>query len=67
MSRVAAADRAGVELKHLPSCLCVYARYQGTNAALYSFIAAMCYVRAQLRGEFMPDAKDNKGRGGGKA
>ncbi|TBU24518.1 hypothetical protein BD311DRAFT_766430 [Dichomitus squalens] len=41
--------------------------YQGTNAALYSFIAAMCYVRAQVKGEMMADAKDNKGRGGGKA
>ncbi|KAM5540310.1 hypothetical protein V8D89_006129 [Ganoderma adspersum] len=38
--------------------------YQGTNAAIYSFIAALCYVRAQLKGEYMPEAKDNKGRGG---
>ncbi|KAJ2962882.1 hypothetical protein NUW54_g14312 [Trametes sanguinea] len=38
--------------------------YQGTNGALYSFIAACCYIRAQMRGEFMPEAKDNKGRGG---
>ncbi|KAI1785765.1 hypothetical protein LXA43DRAFT_103219 [Ganoderma leucocontextum] len=38
--------------------------YQGTNAAIYSFIAALCYVRAQLLGETMPEAKDNKGRGG---
>ena len=41
--------------------------YQGTNAAIYSFIAGLCYVRAQLLGEYMPEAKDNKGRGGGKA
>jgi len=38
--------------------------YQGTNGALYSFIAALCYVRAQVLGEVMPEAKDNKGRGG---
>ncbi|PIL29721.1 hypothetical protein GSI_08159 [Ganoderma sinense ZZ0214-1] len=38
--------------------------YQGTNAAIYSFIAALCYVRAQLKGEVMPEAKGNKGRGG---
>ncbi|KAI0746050.1 hypothetical protein C8Q76DRAFT_640233 [Earliella scabrosa] len=38
--------------------------YQGTNGAIYSFIAALCYTRAQLNGEAMPEAKDNKGRGG---
>nr|VWP00782.1 Phosphogluconate dehydratase (EC [Ganoderma boninense] len=38
--------------------------YQGTNAAIYSFIAALCYARAQLKGEVMPEAKDNKGRRG---
>ncbi|KAI0355737.1 hypothetical protein OH77DRAFT_1424686 [Trametes cingulata] len=38
--------------------------YQGTNGALYSFIAACCYIRAQMLGEVMPEAKDNKGRGG---
>ncbi|CDO72750.1 hypothetical protein BN946_scf184994.g2 [Trametes cinnabarina] len=38
--------------------------YQGTNGALYSFIAACCYIRAQMRGEYMQEAKDNKGRGG---
>ncbi|EIW63627.1 uncharacterized protein TRAVEDRAFT_161996 [Trametes versicolor FP-101664 SS1] len=38
--------------------------YQGTNGALYSFIAACCYIRAQMLGEIMPEAKDNKGRGG---
>ena len=37
---------------------------QGTNGAIYSFIAALCYTRAQLNGEAMPEAKDNKGRGG---
>ncbi|KAI8993866.1 hypothetical protein BD414DRAFT_411933 [Trametes punicea] len=37
--------------------------YQGTNGALYSFIAACCYIRAQMLGEIMPEAKDNKGRG----
>ncbi|RPD54768.1 hypothetical protein L226DRAFT_569017 [Lentinus tigrinus ALCF2SS1-7] len=38
--------------------------YQGTNGAIYSIIAALCYTRAQLNGEVMPEAKDNKGRGG---
>ncbi|KAI0330997.1 hypothetical protein GY45DRAFT_1322923 [Cubamyces sp. BRFM 1775] len=38
--------------------------YQGTNGALYSFIAACCYIRAQMLGEVMPEAKDNRGRGG---
>ncbi|KAI0630100.1 hypothetical protein C8Q77DRAFT_240598 [Trametes polyzona] len=38
--------------------------YQGTNGAIYSFIAACCYIRAQMNGEIMPEAKDNKGRGG---
>ncbi|KAI0744252.1 hypothetical protein C8Q80DRAFT_1327072 [Daedaleopsis nitida] len=38
--------------------------YQGTNGAIYSFIAALCYTRAQLKGETMAEAKDNKGRGG---
>jgi len=38
--------------------------YQGTNAALWSLIAAGCYVRAQLKDEKMAEAKDNRGRGG---
>jgi len=38
--------------------------YQGTNAALYSFIAMIGYTMAQVRGEKMQEAKDNKGRGG---
>jgi len=38
--------------------------YQGTNAALYSFIGIIGYTMAQVRGEEMPAAKDNKGRGG---
>ncbi|KAI0762133.1 hypothetical protein BD413DRAFT_217857 [Trametes elegans] len=38
--------------------------YQGTNGAVYSFIAACCYARAQMLGEIMPEAKDNRGRGG---
>jgi len=38
--------------------------YQGTNAALWSFIAAMCYTRAQMKGETMEVAKENRGRGG---
>jgi len=38
--------------------------YQGTNAALWSLIAAMCYARAIMLGETMTEAKNNRGRGG---
>jgi len=38
--------------------------YQGTNGALWSLIAAGCYTRAQVLGETMEDAKNNKGTGG---
>jgi len=38
--------------------------YQGTNAAIWGLIAAMCYTRAQVLGEIMEDAKANKGSGG---
>lgn len=36
--------------------------YQGTNAAIWSLIAAMCYTRAQVLGETMQEAKDNRGK-----
>ncbi|KAG6866746.1 hypothetical protein C0991_011405 [Blastosporella zonata] len=39
--------------------------YQGTNAAIWSFIAAMCYTRAQVLGETMAVAKENRGKDGG--
>ena len=43
-------------------------RFQGTNGALYSLIAAACYARAVTLGEEMKEAKDNRGgRGGAKA
>jgi len=38
--------------------------YQGTNAAIWSFIAAMCYARAQILGETMEEAKENRGKAG---
>ncbi|ESK96617.1 pro41 protein [Moniliophthora roreri MCA 2997] len=38
--------------------------YQGTNAGLWGLIAAGAYTRAQLRGEVMEEAKDNRGKGG---
>jgi len=38
--------------------------YQGTNASLWSLIAIGCYTRAQLLGEKMEEAKENRGRGG---
>ncbi|CAL1707235.1 unnamed protein product [Somion occarium] len=38
--------------------------YQGTNGALWSVIAAGCFMRAQMLGEKMEEAKNNRGRGG---
>jgi len=36
--------------------------YQGTNAAIWSLIAAGCYTRAQVLGEVMEEAMANKGK-----
>jgi len=38
--------------------------YQGTNAAIYSLIAAGCYMRAIQQGEEMKEAKENRGKAG---
>ncbi|TEB30342.1 hypothetical protein FA13DRAFT_1733650 [Coprinellus micaceus] len=38
--------------------------YQGTNAAIWSLIAAMCYTRAVMLGEEMKEAQENRGKGG---
>jgi hypothetical protein len=38
--------------------------YQGTNAGIYSIVAMICYTRAQLLGETMEEAKENRGRAG---
>ncbi|KAF7315678.1 hypothetical protein MIND_00083400 [Mycena indigotica] len=38
--------------------------YQGTNAALWSLIAIICYIRAIALGEKIEEAKDNRGKGG---
>ncbi|KAI0315474.1 hypothetical protein OF83DRAFT_1164786 [Amylostereum chailletii] len=38
--------------------------YQGTNGAIWSITAAICYGRALALGEVMKEAKENKGRGG---
>jgi len=38
--------------------------YQGTNAALWSLIAAGCYTRAIMLGEKMSEARANIGKGG---
>jgi len=38
--------------------------YQGTNAAIWSLIAAGCYTRAHFRGEKMEEAKANRGKTG---
>lgn len=53
-----------VRMDHAISSLFNVFCFQGTNAALYSFIATVGYTTAQLRGEIMTSAKDNKGRGG---
>lgn len=39
--------------------------YQGTNAAIWSFISTTCYIRAQVNGETIADAKENRGKAGG--
>ncbi|KAF8635237.1 hypothetical protein AX17_004010 [Amanita inopinata Kibby_2008] len=39
--------------------------YQGTNAALWSLIAAMCYSRAIALGEKMAEVKDKRAKAGG--
>jgi len=41
--------------------------YQGTNVALYSLTAAIGYTRAQLKGEIMVEAKENRGNAEGTA
>jgi len=38
--------------------------YQGTNAAIWSLIAAGCYSRAIMLGEVMEEAKTNRGKAG---
>jgi len=38
--------------------------YQGTNAAIWSLIAAGCYGRAIALGEILEEAKSNRGKGG---
>jgi len=38
--------------------------YQGTNAAIYSLIAAMAYTRAMVKGETLEEAKANRGTRG---
>lgn len=38
--------------------------YQGTNVALYALTAAIGYTRAQIKGEIMEEAKENRGSTG---
>ncbi|KIK09962.1 hypothetical protein K443DRAFT_306185 [Laccaria amethystina LaAM-08-1] len=38
--------------------------YQGTNAAIWSLIAVICYGRSLMLGETMQEAKDNRGKAG---
>ncbi|KIL65912.1 hypothetical protein M378DRAFT_445342 [Amanita muscaria Koide BX008] len=39
--------------------------YQGTNAAIWSLIAAVCYARAVALGEKMAQEKENRAKDGG--
>jgi len=39
--------------------------YQGTNGAIWSFIAAGCYTRAVMLGEEMKEVKEDRARGRG--
>jgi len=39
--------------------------YQGTNAAIWALIAAFGYGRAQMLGEVMEEAKENRGKAEG--
>jgi len=41
--------------------------YQGTNGAIWSFVAWVCYTKAVVAGEQMAVAVDNKGGKGGRA
>jgi len=38
--------------------------YQGTNVAIYALTAAIGYTRAQMKGEIMEEAKENRGTTG---
>lgn len=38
--------------------------YQGTNAAIWSLVAALCYFRAVSHGEEMDESKANRGKEG---
>jgi len=38
--------------------------YQGTNAAIWSLVAIICYIRALVLGEKIEEAKANRGKGG---
>ncbi|KAG8701077.1 hypothetical protein FRC09_002523 [Ceratobasidium sp. 395] len=40
---------------------------EGTNVALYSLTAAIGYIRAQMKGELMEEAKENRGKEGARA
>ncbi|KAF8908646.1 hypothetical protein CPB84DRAFT_1767160 [Gymnopilus junonius] len=49
---------------HLLEAFLTVLFYQGTNAALWSIITALCYSRAISLGESMAEAKQNRGRDG---
>lgn len=37
--------------------------YQGTNGAIYSFVAAIGFAVAQMRGEIAEEARQQRGKG----
>lgn len=39
--------------------------YQGTNGAIYSFVAVIGFTVAQMRGEIVEEAREQRGRSGG--
>jgi hypothetical protein len=39
--------------------------YQGTNGALYSFVAVLGFVVAQCKGEMVEEAKEQRGKDAG--
>lgn len=39
--------------------------YQGTNGAIYSFVAVIAFTVAQMRGEIPEEAKEQRGQGNG--
>ena len=53
------------QVRAILPCPCIYPNpFQGTNAAIWSLIAAGCYSRAIALGEVMEESKANRGKQG---